>query len=393
MVSSSSPHQWWSSVPPHHRFWGPSDALAKALAHAPHLREFNLDLRSLRIDSDASGNLGVSLPSGRALALTPFAFDRLCETADAPADFLRTLPSNVVGDILRDRLPSRIPQDGVKQVYTRAKGDDLIIRDFAGVNYERTNMVAALTLVEKLLDQGWRVPPGRPVKPGDDARERPATADDVLNFARHRNGMSIKEGDIIAPAGFYMTDHESFCVLVRENSIKLPNGAWGHEIAIIKFSDLATGEAASFLHGLFNGVCGNHLIDGFSQLGRASIAHRRGSMARFEAVLSEAHKPYDTSPMLEAGARAATLRIADKTEEVTDKLFGALRAKTWAAPLTKKTIEAGVKTALMREDRYGDPRTLWAIHSGITENSQELSDAGRKMSIDIAASKMLTIDI
>lgn len=384
-------HRLWARPEIENKYWNGWDALAIAEARASRLKEYEIQLTNIAM-VDRDDGIALALPSGREIAMTSFAFEKLSEIAEVPAAFVRTLPAPIVSEIFNDRLPSRVPSE-TRQIYTLQSDDALIMRDIASPRYERTPMVESLRQICKLYDQGWQHPPGRPVKPGIDPRERLATEADVIEWARHRNGLSIKVGDRIAPAALYMDDRSVHTVVVRKGSeIGLPGGRTGHQIAVIKFSDLATGEGVRVVGGLFNGICGNFLIDGFTSIGKWSLAHRPGVNDRLGDVIEGLALPADHTPAIEAAEKAAKLVLAPKIEDVADSLWTTIRRNPWSQAITRKVLDVAVSMAIKQEDRYGDPRTLWAVHSGLTEISQE-RPMGERMAIDIAASRMLTINV
>jgi hypothetical protein len=389
MTSSTLAHRIWAKPRIEHKYWSVRDAHNRAISREKQMKEYDLLLSDLSVTVPCAGGFGLRLPSGRDLALTAFAFDKLSEIAEIPADFARSLPAPLVRDLFAERLPSRSGSD-LRQIYVRAKGDDLIVRDFAGVAYERTPMARSMGALSALLDQGWVHPPGRPI--ASDPRTRPATEADVLDWARHSNGLSIKVGDSIAPCAVYMDDREAHVVMLRQGSEIDIGGNVTHECLIANFSDLATGKGARLIYGRMTGVCGNLILDGWSEIGRMSLAHRPGVNVRLDQALEHVAKPIDPSKMIEAIEISRKRVLAEKIEDVTDAAFSALRRLPWAASIGKKMIEAGVSAAVKGEDRYGDPRTLWALHNGLTEISQT-RPMEQRLKIDAAASRLLTIDV
>jgi hypothetical protein len=67
----------------------------------------------------------------------------------------------------------------------------------------------------------------------------------------------------------------------------------------------------------------------------------------------------------------------------------AMASKVKAPELTQARLSEALTLAEQREDRYGNPRTLWAAVSGLTEASQWKNHADERVKIDRAAGKLL----
>ena len=388
-MNQDKPHALWRDTPIESRFGDPARGVQDAIEYTARdkrsSKEFDLDLRNVQVIRDAE-EIKLGLPSGRSLKLTPWAFDRVAASAKAPADFLRELPAPIVESILRERFAG----SEIKQALVRVGDDDLVLRDLASVTYERTWVTDVLGRIqEQLIGTGWRIPPARPAM--SDHRTRKATPADCVAFARHSNGMSIKPGDDIAPAGCYVEDHVTNVFLIKDEPFVGPLGKEIFPGIMISFGELYGRAVNVDLFGLV-GVCGNHLIDGFTDLGRTSLSHRRGVNDLSIEVLAEIAQ---SKPLLGAGEtldRASKLLLSEKTETLIDDTFAKIRRIPAMAPITKKLLGEATRIAVENENRYGDPRTLWAIHSGLTQASQSRRPDDR-YAIDRAASRMLTIDV
>jgi len=89
----------------------------------------------------------------------------------------------------------------------------LLLRALTSEQYKR---IWNWEVVERLLplqERGWRVPQARPAFP-DQPGARPATEADILDDAGF--GLSVKVGDMIAPAGLYASAHDMFAFLINE---------------------------------------------------------------------------------------------------------------------------------------------------------------------------------
>jgi hypothetical protein len=87
--------------------------------------------------------------------------------------------------------------------------------------------------------------------------------------------------------------------------------------------------------------------------------------------------------------RAQSYELGATKEEVIDTLMGFV-AKKKLAVLKRPLLEEAYDTAL-EADRYGDPRTPWAVAQGVTQLSQGKEYASTRVDMDVAAGKLMSI--
>ncbi|MEJ7663389.1 MAG: hypothetical protein WKG07_29515 [Hymenobacter sp.] len=118
------------------------------------------------------------------------------------------------------------------------------------------------------LDWGWRVPPARPAV--DDPRARPATVEDIL-LGQESFGLSVKVGDMLAPAGVYAGDRDMFIFLVNPNRV-IDDGMKGLMRGVFVWNSEVGAGAFKVRTFYLENVCGNHIV--WSASGVPGTPHR-----------------------------------------------------------------------------------------------------------------------
>jgi hypothetical protein len=238
--------------------------------------------------------------------------------------------------------------------------------------------------LQELERMGWRVPPARPN--GSDPRARKATKDDVLK-TKSISGLSIKVGDMIAPAGLYASDRDMFAFLVNEDVVIDGGKGTGLNRGIfVENSEVGKG-AFKITTFLYDAVCGNHIVWGASEVNEISVRHIGDADIRAFLALEDDLSRYayescrDTETAI-ASARKKTL--GKGRDQVVERLFG----KRW---LPKSTFaEAFDRAAELDADRV-DPTTVWGMVTGLTRVSQDQAWADERVHIDRVTGRLMAM--
>ena len=340
---------------------------------------------SLKVRAD-EGDMKLIGATGTEATLTNYAFDQVSARASAPAAFLRRLPAPMAADALNVALSQK--DDDLDGMVMFKRNGGLTVRCITGENYQRIWNAGIVAKLQELEAQGWRVPPARPAGI-DNERTRPATAEDVLKTAHE--GMGVKVGDMIAPAGLYASDRDMFAFLVDDDktidnplSQPLARGffVWNSEVGDKVFGVMTF---------LYDAICGNHIVWGAQNVNEVRIRHVGDAKERAFSQLRVELKEYANESATETEAKikkAQTFLIAEKKEDVLETLFGFIgRKKIW---MPKGVLEDSYALA-EATPRYGDPRTPWAITQGISELSQQQQYAEKRVELDRSAGKLLQI--
>jgi len=323
---------------------------------------------------------------GNPAKMTHYAFSQLARTIGAPADYLRSLPTPLAVQAVTHGMAQKIEMSP-RQLLLHKNGN-MVIRCMVSELYDWVWNFKLIEHCKPLFDAGWVVPPARPAV--SDPRARPATEADILpnqcDF-----GLSVKVGDMIAPAGLYASDHDMFMFLVDPNrSIDIGSRSLMRGI-FIRNSEVGDCSLA-FKFFCMDNVCGNHICWGVSNVHEISVKHMgentlNRALDKLEITLKKYQDNAKEDEQTLANARKFVLGASK--EDVIDAIVA--YAKTHSLPLlSRKRVNEAYSTAEAFEHRYGNPRTLWGVVSGLTQNSQgDYADV--RSDVDIQAGKLLAM--
>jgi hypothetical protein len=220
---------------------------------------------------------------------------------------------------------------------------------------------------------------------------RIATEEDVLPNAGSF-GLSVNVGDEIGPAGLYASDHDCFVFMVNTNRVVKAGDRALMRGTFVRNSEVGDGSLI-FTYFLLDNVCGNHIVWGAQDVQEVRVRHvgtktLENGLRKFRVQIAKYED--DSVSDLEAKIKKAmSFELGATKEEVIEALFKYARVKG-LSPITKKRLTEAYKTAEENEDRFGNPRTPWAMVSGLTQNSQG-AHADTRNEVDYAAGKVLEI--
>src|SRR5215510_11477 len=254
----------WSQRPIDERYDSLQALHAATLKHRQDAATATVNLADIRTEA-RDGSVFLGGKTGASAEVTNWAFGQLSARAKAPASYLRTLPATLTVQNINHGLKARSIEDPNAEAkmllhknggfYARAITSDIYTRIW---NY---------TIVERLLKmekEGWIVPPAYAI---DGTRTRKATKEEAAV------SLTIKEGDVIGPAGLYASFEDMFAFMVHPDKVirdGTPDGlqrgflVWNSEVGKLKFNWMG------FYH---RGVCGNHIIWGASEVKQISLRH------------------------------------------------------------------------------------------------------------------------
>lgn len=372
----------WAERPNDERFWN----VPELQAHCQQLRaasaEKTLELRQLKCQPTGQ-DIAIVGPQGVPVAPTNWGFSQLCRMAGAPADYLTGLPSQLACDCLNHGLTSNTER--VKLLLQRT-GDVTELRAVTTPKYTRFWDSELCQLLRPAIDAGWKTPPARPSR--DDDRARPATDADVI--AGMEGGVQVRAGDMIAPAGVYRGDRDSFILLMNpDKPIDDGNGGGGLFKGIIASNSEVGKASIRFQAFSFQGVCGNHIIWGAENVCEYKRVHR-GNIRKFVTELQTWLRRYADSDVF---ATEAMIRKAKQFALGADKVEVSKAVhKLGYTGLTLKAIEGAWNMAERWENTAGaTPNTAWGFVHGLTRYSQTLGFQDLRQQLDVAGGKILAL--
>lgn len=382
----------WSTRPDDERFNNLQEMYNACRAYAENARTSVTPMNSLTVAAtEDNKDLRLIGRTGAAAKLTHWSFGQLAGFADAPANYLRQLPADLAAQNLNHGL-MKAPQTASLLFHSNGS---LIARAVNTVSYDRVwNFEIIDMLQEKLEKNGWQVPPARPARAGQKGTRKATAADILPNQGDF--GLAVKEGDEIAPAGLYASDHDMFAFMVNQVDPVFDGAKYLHRGVFVKSSEIGDGGIEITLF-TYDNVCGNHIVWNVGDVKRAAIRHRKPRASERGNTFNRAverweimSKEMPTAKQIEAGIKAAQKHeIAATKEEVLDAVFAFGKTKGLTA-LTKGTIEAAY-TVAEATPRYGSPRSVWGMVNGLTEVSQKTNFTDTRNDLDKQAGKLMEI--
>ena len=392
----------WANRPADERFWGIDDLIttlegvsSKVIGEptpAPRNAESKkaiptLHIKDLRIAGDGA-DLKLVGPSGVPVAMTNWCFGQLCTHLEAPAGYIGGLPTDLAVSCL-DHGFKKHGSTPIK-VLIQKIGEKTEARAITGPGYSRIWDVDIARRLQPFLDEGWRVPPARPSS-NDDPRARAATEKECFDQGDFWG--SIKPGDMIAPAGVYRGDRDSFIFLVNpERKIDDGSGNGGLMRGVFISNSEVGSRAGKVKTFMLENVCGNHICWGASDIVELKMVHKGRAKDIFPAEMVARMKKYreqgtaDVETMIQA---AKGFELASDREGVVDKLFG---IKTLG--LSKININGAFDMAEKWEiTARCPPTTAWGFTHGLTRYSQTMGNADTRHLLDLAGGKILSMAV
>ena len=373
----------WSNRPDDERFWTLDDAHLASLEYRQTAIEKPILYSDLRVEAQDSDVVLVGKANNPA-RLTHWAFGQLAQRCSAPASYLRELPATLAAQNLNHGLKHRAGNDTAQVLFHRNGG--LLARAFTSDIYSRIWNHEIIERALVLQDRGWRTPPARPVREGQ-AGARIATEADVLQARGGGGGLSVNVGDLIAPAGIYLSDHDCFLFLVNEQA-RIQDGTEGGLSRGVFITNSEVGAASlRITRFLYRHVCGNHIVWDASNVVELRLRHVGESVGdRFrEAIRAQVSWISEKAGEDEGRIRRAqSFILGDDKDAVLDRIFG---IKSLA--LSRRQIESGYDAVIPELD--GNPLSAWGLAQGLTRVSQQTSYADERDRLDRAAGRVVEL--
>lgn len=358
MTNLMHANKQWSSRPDDERFL----SLLDMKSHFDHLRDHS---KEIVISSNAieakptDDNRGLVLVGADAeYGVSHWAFGQMAQLAEAPAGYLRTLPSPIAADCINYGLRYKRSVEDVGCLLYKNGGDPLM-RAATGPKYGRiwnTDVLAGL--IQQFGDgvNGMFKVPG------------------IRGQALE---MVTKDNTTL-----YAGDRDMFIFLAdEENRIEMPNRRNGQTGSLAKGFFVWNSEVGSSTFGiatfLFDFVCANRIVWGAEEFKEITIRHTSGAPAKFI---------HEIAPQLESYSNA-------DTQIVTQVINNAQKAKIddvdefLAKRFSKKQVQA-IQQAHM-DDENRPIETLWDATTGITAWARTIHHQDARVSVERKAGAIL----
>lgn len=372
-------HHQWSSRPEDQRFESLAEMRDFCKGYALNATSFITPLSALSVAPTANNKNIALLGAGEPATITNYAFGQLARFAKAPPSYLRTLPVDLAVQNLNYGLKysaDRRDDDNKLDVLFHHNGSS-VARAVTSDSYDRVwNYQLVEKIMEHLSSKGWVVPPARPAHPGQKGTRKATLADILPNQADF--GLAVKEGDDIAPAGLYASDHDMFAFLVNYSDPVWDGAKFLKQGAFVGNSEVGDG-SLWVKYFLMDDVCGNHIVWGVSEVTEVSVRHVKRQSQAIGNTLSRAVTKWEIlANRMPSGkemegkiTKAKSYTIGATKEEVLDALF-TFGKKRNLLKFSKSNLNDAYEIAA-NTPRYGAPNTAWGMVQGLTELSQKIT--------------------
>lgn len=382
----------WSSRPDDERFENLAEMAAATASYAATARTAKSVINRLEVvATEDNKDVRILGSTGASAKLTHWSFGQLARFANAPADYLRTLPADLAAKNINHGL-AKVDTDASLLFHSNG---DFVMRAINTTSYDRVwNHEIVDMIQQKLVPTGWVVPPARPARAGQKGT-RKATAADVLPNQKEF-GLAIKEGDDIAPAGLYASDHDMFAFMVNQIDPAWDGSKFLHRGVFIRSSEIGDGGINMSLF-TYDNVCGNHIVWNVGKVVNVSVRHRKAKSLERGMTFERAVGSWEIlSQSLPTGDQVSSQiemakkkEIAATKEDVLEGLF-AFAKKNSLTRLTKTALEGAYDIA-EATPRYGSPRSVWGMVNGLTEYSQKTAFSDDRNDMDIQSGRLMEI--
>lgn len=361
-------HHEWRSRPADEACPTIADFVQKARAQRMASKTAKTLWGDLRVAPTTDGDLRLVGKTGAEARLTNWSAGQLATAAGAPLGYLTTLPAELAAECLTYGLQNTDKTADASLLFNLDAHALPTLRAITTTRYSRVWDEAIATRIEALAEgSSWG-----PAEAFKTASGR----------AQHAWGDAAP-----LPLG-WVGDRSSFALLVDyDGAVQTSRGTFARFL-MLSNSEVGGG-SLKVTFGLIDFVCCNMIMWGCSEVHEAKFRHVGAIQDRVAGVFA----PLAAS-RLGAGEREDISRgilAASRT------LLGDDKVQTLAVAKAATGLPAAiVAEAYQRADgtpRYGDPRSVWGMLSGLTEASQHAAGghADKRADMDVLAAKLMRL--
>ena len=368
-------HRQWASRPADERFSSLQNMYDFCLKSATNAETENFLLKNSRVEQEGDNDIVVVTPANRRLMFNDWSFRQFCKRINAPADYLATLPADMVVKNVNYGLQNNDDTD--TQMYFDKETN--VARAITSQRYGR---ILNHEVVKAVMDLpgNWKTPPARPAFEGQASR--------IATEADCMENSLVKPGDVIADAGLYANDRNMFAFLIDPEK-RIEDGSDGGLSRGFFVRNSEVGDCIwEIVTFLFRTVCGNHIVWSASDVKSMKIKHLGKAKSRYDTLIASDLKKYAEESAVEDTQwieRARSLELGKNLEDVQDLIFA---KKRFAG---KKQVEAAYDLGSKFETVDGNPNTAWGLSNAFTRLSQLEKNVDERLGMDMVASKILAL--
>lgn len=362
----------WLARPADQRFLSLNDLAAHVRERAQNSKEMRIYSPEMEVvaptptTKEDLNKIWIEDKNGEIHNFTNWSFGQMAGLTNAPARYLRTLPTPIVADALNYGLRYNRALDAVK-TYTSSNQ----LMAITGPDYGRIFDYEVVEAVQQFAGNGtgdtrWKVPGVMDWKTMIYDPNHPITNDTTTLFA---------------------SDRDVFIFLVDDrNPITvghLPNGEPDIMFRGVYVTNSEFGSSALKIGTfLLRGICCNRILWGVEGFQEITMRHSKYAPSRFieearPALVEYAEK--SEVKLVEAVEKAKAAKLASKDEDMIHWLQG----RKFTAKQAKNIMEAV-------EKEEGRPaRTVWDVAQGITAVARSIPHQDERFAFELNAKKIL----
>ncbi|MFX1478230.1 MAG: hypothetical protein ACFFCI_08860 [Promethearchaeota archaeon] len=343
-------HRQWAKRPADERFASLGGLYeftkSRRIRSSENLRE----LKSLEIKQYSENSLMINGNTEPA-QFTNWGFGQLSTIIGAPANYLRTLPANMVKDCMEYGLRK---SKGFTKILTRGNNGNSLASAFTSKSYGRiwdSNVVEMI--MNSTLGSSWHTPP--------------SATDDITSN------------------GLYASDRDMFVFMVNdENPVEVENAKLGR--GFFCWNSETGASTFGLTTFLYNYVCGNHIVWGAEDIQELKIVHKNHALDRYHTIVKPTLNRFLVSKSLDDKIKdgiwaASKIRIGDNQEQTLEWFKN--------RPFTKKEVLLGREKGISEGE---DVSNLWGMVQGLTAHARDIPYTDRRVNLERRAGKLLGCD-
>lgn len=196
---------------------------------------------------------------------------------------------------------------------------------------------------------------------------------------------------MIAPAGVYRGDRDSFIFLVNPARV-IVDGDGGLMRGVFVTNSEVGKASFRITTFLLENVCSNHIVWGASDLHELRLIHRGQANTRFASELICRLRRYHDSGTVDEETMirmAKRYELGKDRDAVIDRLFDLK-----SLDISRRDLEGSWDLAVKWEKTAGaPPTTAWGFVHGLTRWSQTYGFADTRAALDAAGGKILSMAV
>jgi len=351
-------HHQWATRPADQRFTSLQQVYDVTKRYADASVEKTVPWSDLRVVADGD-DLFLTGQKNNPAAITHYAFGQLSSRIEAPASYLRTLPTTLAAQNLNYGLKNRISAVNDSSLLFHTNGG-LVVRALTTAKYSR---LWNYEVVSRLLEFADR--------------------NDLVPVAPTFRWDGQKADD--SEKGLYASDHDMVLGLMSRDRYVSDGDSALYRVIIVENSEVGDKSFRVSL-AMVRDICGNFILWGVMEAMEMSFPHIGDVASKWNDVRMDVRHYLDKSTDEEQNLiiAAKSTMLGMNRDQVLDALFGNRKIG-----LSRRAIGAAYDSVV--EDQDGSPNSAWGFVQGLTRYSQSSTDGhtDKRLDLDRAGRRVL----